>query len=254
MKKRLHHLLVILLSGTFLMMVVTGCTLTGAEPAPPSQLTPVDGGFNGETLATMTPLDGNAGSDDGGLPVVPSPTEDTGPIDVFGTQTAMAPPDTEGEATEESPVEETPADTEGELTPTPDEVVEETPEAPEDTPSPGEDATCPSTHTVQAGENLFRIALKYGLTTAQLAEANGITNPDQIKVGMVLKIPFCGGGGDEQSDGVTGEEQTYVVKQGDTLYRIALRFGITWQELAAYNNITNPESLYVGQVLKIPPQ
>ncbi len=45
------------------------------------------------------------------------------------------------------------------------------------------------THTVQAGENLFRIALRYGYTAEYLASVNGIADPTTIYVGQVLIIP-----------------------------------------------------------------
>ena len=45
---------------------------------------------------------------------------------------------------------------------------------------------------------------------------------------------------------------TYIVKPGDTLSGIALRFGTTYQEIAAYNNISNPNLIYAGQRLLIP--
>jgi spore germination protein len=45
------------------------------------------------------------------------------------------------------------------------------------------------THTVQPGENLFRISLRYGTTVAALSLANGITNPALIYVGQVIVIP-----------------------------------------------------------------
>ena len=50
------------------------------------------------------------------------------------------------------------------------------------------------------------------------------------------------------STGVT----TYVVKKGDTLSGIASRYGTTYQALAQYNGIANPNLIYVGQVIKIP--
>jgi len=49
-----------------------------------------------------------------------------------------------------------------------------------------------------------------------------------------------------------GGETTYVVQPGDRLYRIALRFGVDYRQLAAYNNIVNPDRIYPGQVLRIP--
>lgn len=50
-------------------------------------------------------------------------------------------------------------------------------------------------HIVQAGENLFRISLRYGCTVAEVAAYNGIVNPDYISVGQEIRIPAnCGGG------------------------------------------------------------
>lgn len=49
------------------------------------------------------------------------------------------------------------------------------------------DGSC--SHTVQAGENLFRISLRYGTTVAQLSAVNGITDPTRIFVGDVLRVP-----------------------------------------------------------------
>lgn len=46
---------------------------------------------------------------------------------------------------------------------------------------------------------------------------------------------------------------TYTVKRYDTLYSIALEHGVEWQELAAWNGITNPSSLAAGQILRVKP-
>ena len=48
-------------------------------------------------------------------------------------------------------------------------------------------------------------------------------------------------------------EIIHVVQAGENLYRIALRYGTTYQELAAYNVITNPNALSIGQEIRIPP-
>jgi len=44
-------------------------------------------------------------------------------------------------------------------------------------------------HVVQPGENLFRIALRYGLDYNYLASYNGITDPSRVFVGQQIKIP-----------------------------------------------------------------
>lgn len=48
------------------------------------------------------------------------------------------------------------------------------------------------------------------------------------------------------------EETTYIVKSGDSLYSIGIKFGINWQEIAKTNNLEEPYTLTVGQELKIP--
>ena len=45
---------------------------------------------------------------------------------------------------------------------------------------------------------------------------------------------------------------TYTVVAGDTLSKIAAKYGTTYQKLAAYNGITNPNIIRVGQKIKIP--
>jgi hypothetical protein len=49
-------------------------------------------------------------------------------------------------------------------------------------------------------------------------------------------------------------EIIHIVQPGENLYRIGLRYGFTYQELAAYNGIANPDSLSVGQQIRIPPR
>jgi len=48
-----------------------------------------------------------------------------------------------------------------------------------------------------------------------------------------------------------GDDGTYVVRRGDTLAKIAARFGTTWTRLCSLNGIWNPNLIYVGQVLRV---
>ena len=102
-------------------------------------------------------------------------------------------------------------------------------------------------HVVQPGENLFRIALGYGLDTNALARYNGITDPNKIYVGQKIKIP-----GYASSPGSGTGGQVYVVQPGDTLDSIARRFGTTANALMSANDLTNPNLIYVGQRLNVP--
>jgi putative chitinase len=102
---------------------------------------------------------------------------------------------------------------------------------------------------VQPGDNLFRIALRHGTTVEAIAQANGIANVSQIYVGQELTIPQ---GTQPAQPSVGGT--TYVVQPGDNLFRIALRYNMSHLRLAEYNGIANPSNIYVGQVIRIPPQ
>jgi LysM repeat protein len=118
-------------------------------------------------------------------------------------------------------------------------------QAPTATPLP----TGQVTHVVRRGENMFRIALRYGTTVQAIASANGIANPALIYVGQSLVIPTSGSQPTQPPVGGT----TYVVQRGDNLFRIALRYNLNYVHLAQYNGIANPSRIYVGQTLRIPP-
>jgi LysM repeat protein len=107
------------------------------------------------------------------------------------------------------------------------------------------------THIVQPGENLFRIAQRYGVTVSALAAANGLNNVSLIYVGQRLTIPGSSG---QTSPGSAPAAGIHVVQRGENLYRIALKYGVTYQTLAAANGIANPNHVYVGQRLVIPGQ
>lgn len=181
------------------------------------------------------------------------------------------------------------------------------------------------THVVRPGENLFRIALRYGVSVQALASINGISNPTMIYVGQRLVIPAYGNPTEApqptstpvpptstplpptdtptlqptpvitetadlpqptatatinetadllpptatvtETDTATAfptntpgpptstptpKPTTHIVAAGENLYRIALRYGLTTAQLAAANGIVNYNTVYVGQVLRIP--
>ncbi len=114
-------------------------------------------------------------------------------------------------------------------------------------------------YTVKKGDTLSKIAAQYGTTWQELARYNNISNPDLIFPDQKIKIP-------PKNDLATPQplahtpavgrggagESVYTVKKGDTLSKIAARYGTTWRELARYNNISNPDRIYPGQQLRIP--
>ena len=124
------------------------------------------------------------------------------------------------------------------------------------------------THTVQAGENLFRIALRYNLTVGDLAVANGIVDPARIYAGQVLIIPDPSAGpinppaapyyppaepAPVNPAPVTSTSGVYhTVQLGETLGKIAQAYGVSWPDLVAANGIVNANRIFAGQQIFIP--
>ena len=98
-------------------------------------------------------------------------------------------------------------------------------------------STSGTTYKVKAGDTLSGIAVKFGTTTKSLQSLNGISNPNKIFVGQVLKVKG------------TAKTKTYTVKSGDTLSGIASMHGMTTKELQNLNGITNPNLIYPNQKL-----
>jgi LysM repeat protein len=119
-------------------------------------------------------------------------------------------------------------------------------------PVPPSETPPETTHVVQPGENLYRIALRYGTTIPVLAAANGISEPTQIRVGQALVIPGNSSGASAPSSPPPTAGQTHTVRLGDTLSAIARRYGVSVWVLARANSLANPGLIVPGQVLVIP--
>lgn len=112
-------------------------------------------------------------------------------------------------------------------------------------------------YTVQSGDTLSGIANRYSTTVNHLASLNDISNPNRIYVGQRLLVrqqassqtnTNTSSNTANTSSSATG---TYTVQSGDTLSGIANKFGTNYESLASLNNISNPNRIYVGQVLKL---
>jgi LysM repeat protein len=265
MKRMSWRAACLLILGVWIAMITAGCTLSGATQAPPPE-TPI-----GPSSVTEAPLPTTQ------APIIASPTK----LIVVGTPTPVATFDTFATVTAGAqttpgtgvtPVGPAGAPTSVVGVVTPTKVATTVGGAVTQVASSAGTGACPSTYTVQSGDNLYRIALKFKLTAAQLAAANGIANANVIIVGMVLKIPGCGttpattgvatptpipgtSGGIKPQTGdtvATNGDILHTVKSGENLYRIALAYGLSWQAVATYNGITSPDQLVVGQVVHIP--
>jgi LysM repeat protein len=183
-----------------------------------------------------------------------SSTDNSTPPPVQQDTNAPVTPDTNTAAATPSPVNAMPPDTNAApvapVAPVPAPVVE-TP-----APTPTEPAAG-TEYIVVAGDTLGKIAHKNGVSLRALEAANPDVNPKHLKVKQKLVIPAGGssaavtpaGSPDVAAD--AGSETTYTVKSGDTLHKIARKFGVSVKAIQAENNLTTTR-ITVGRKLKIP--
>ena len=99
-------------------------------------------------------------------------------------------------------------------------------------------ASAASSHTVQSGDTLYRIAVNNGISVNDIKEANNL-NSNLIYPNQVLKL------GKAEAK-ASSASKTYTVESGDTLYRIALNHGITVNQLMTWNGL-NSDLIFPGQ-------
>ena len=126
-------------------------------------------------------------------------------------------------------------------TPTPTVAPTPTPTAP---PTP-----TPKTHRVRPGDYLSVIAEFYGVSLSAILELNNIPDPDNLLAGQVLILPP-----DANVDPELTLPAIYLVQPGETLSAIAVKLGVTTDQLmeANKNEIADPDSIFAGQELNVP--
>jgi LysM repeat protein len=114
-------------------------------------------------------------------------------------------------------------------------------------------------YTVAKGDNFSLIAKKFGVTVKAVEEANPGVEPTKLRIGQKLHIPAAAAPAAAPSAatppgaiemGASGE-QTYTVKSGDTLTKVAGEFHTTVKAIRSANSLTT-DRITVGQKLKIP--
>jgi len=148
----------------------------------------------------------------------------------------------------------------------------------------------PAIYTLRRGDNLTHIARDYGTSVDAILAANGLSNANRIYAGQSLVIPTADGSDTASADAPTAPvaedtsspapvaqadssassdadattasdspadddvdaASTYTVVRGDSAIKIARRFGVDEGALLDANGISDPNRVYVGQVLTIP--
>lgn len=115
-------------------------------------------------------------------------------------------------------------------------------------------------HKIKSGDTLQAIARRYGIRVADIVSLNKIGNPRALRVGADLLLPLQKGGGGRFSVAELGDDyqrsrrqvaQSYKVRSGDSLWKIAKRFGVSEKELQAWNRLRGKSVLRPGQTLVV---
>ena len=102
-------------------------------------------------------------------------------------------------------------------------------------------------HLIVRGDTLYSISRAYDVSIDKIMEINGISSPEQLKIGIILKIPTNNLDLNENNWYVRRSE--YFVKKGDTLYSISRINGMSVSELLELNDLSENHVLHVGDRL-----
>jgi LysM repeat protein len=132
---------------------------------------------------------------------------------------------------------------------------------------PLSDLSDASTYVVQKGDSLSKIAAKAGVSTAELAELNRITNRDNIRIGQRILLPSHAkslpsapvstteaakpAAASRPAGPAVDSGETHTVVVGDSLGKLAKRYGTTSAAIRDVNNLKS-DVIKIGQKLKIP--
>jgi LysM repeat protein len=126
------------------------------------------------------------------------------------------------------------------------------------TPVPSPTIPPPIRYTVQPGDTLLDLALRFNVSVEAIKAANGMTD-DILIAGQELLIPVATptpvpGATETPAPGATQAPTTviHVVQQGETLSAIAQHYGVSMQAILDANDITDPDSIRPGDQLVIP--
>jgi len=111
----------------------------------------------------------------------------------------------------------------------------------------------PATHKVRRGETLGLIAQRYRSSVTAIAQANQIQDVHRLREGQDLLIPSAGGNSSARSVEPTSQQlpATHIVRRGDSLSRIAVRYRVSIRDLLLWNNLEVDQIIHPGQRIRI---
>lgn len=98
-------------------------------------------------------------------------------------------------------------------------------------------------HTIEKGQSLYSISSMYGVTQSDIVKLNPGSD-EKIFVGRTLRIP--------RTAANTQTETFHTIAQGETLYRLTVKYGVSAKAICDANPGLSAENFRIGQVIRIP--
>src|SRR4030042_818561 len=106
-------------------------------------------------------------------------------------------------------------------------------------------------YTVKAGDSLWNISRKYGVSVEVIMNVNNLRDKDSLSLGQKLAIPAIGGGASNSNQKEEPIIVNYTVVKGDTLWSISQRYDVNMSTIISTNNLKEISQLSIGQKLKL---
>lgn len=120
-----------------------------------------------------------------------------------------------------------------------------------DRPGTRAPVTVPDSYVVRSGDNLWRIAKRFDLKSADIAQWNGIDRNSVLRPGQRLQFHADTAQASTNTANPATITNSYTVRRGDTLGRIATRFDVSLTDLLRWNKLSDTSLIFPGQSLLI---
>ena len=114
---------------------------------------------------------------------------------------------------------------------------------------PNKENTKSKPYTIKRGDTLSKISLRFGTNRNELVNINGIRDIDYLYEGQIIKIPIKAAA--NSSNQKNEVNKIHTVKSGETIGSIAIQYNTNKALIISLNNLSNPNNIYPGQLLKI---
>jgi len=107
-------------------------------------------------------------------------------------------------------------------------------------------------YQIKEGDCLWTIAKKFQLSIQELSQANDLNQEQILSPGQLIKIPQENTNDQKNKDSQITQIITHTVQKGENLWDIAQQYRLSLEDISSVNNLEKPDSLYIGQTIKIP--